>query len=118
RACDVKGWLGVIRVGRGAALVLSGDATSVAYYRSARGQHYLLRPVYAPSEIEFLDHFHDVMNQLPVESEEAFRHPAGTFHLLSAADVPGRWLTPHAEFVLPRGKYRVLTSHIETEEVD
>src|SRR5262245_25391113 len=57
RACSVAGWLGVIPVGAGQALVLSGDDTQAAYYRTADGQHYLLRWLYAPSETELLDYF-------------------------------------------------------------
>src|SRR5438477_9872047 len=41
RACSIRGWLGVIPVGKGKALVLSSDDTSATYYRTARGQHYL-----------------------------------------------------------------------------
>jgi hypothetical protein len=116
RACDVSGWLGVIPVGRGQALVLSGDKTSAAYYHWRRG-HYLLRWLYADSETELLDHFHDVHAQLPVEEEAMFRHPGGLVYLMSATDLPGRWLLPHTELSLPRGRYRVWTSHSETEKM-
>jgi hypothetical protein len=117
RACDVRKWLGVIPVGRGQALVLGGDDSQAAYYRSRQGQHYLLRWHYASSETELLDHFHEVWAQLPIEDEATFRHPGGKVFLMEAADIPGRWLIQHGEFVLPRGRYQVLTSHSESEEV-
>jgi hypothetical protein len=115
RACDVRGWLGVIPVGRGQALVLSGDRTPVTYYRWGRG-HFLLRWHYAESETALLDHFHDVQARLPVEEVAAFRHPGGSVYLMDSADRPGRWLVPPTGFELPRGRYCVLTSHSEAEE--
>jgi hypothetical protein len=117
RACSVQGWLGVIPVGKGQALVLSGDDTQAAYYRTRRGQHYLLRWLYAPSETELLDCFHDVQDRLAVEQEVELRHPGGKLLLMDSVDVPGNHLTPPSVFVLPRGRYRVLTSHAETDEV-
>jgi hypothetical protein len=118
RACSVEGcWLGVIPVGKGQALVLAGDDSLAAHYRTARGQHYLLRWHYAPSETDLLDHFHDVRNGLKIEEEAEFRHPGGKVLLMDAVDIPGDHLTPPSVFVLPRGKYRVLTSHSESEEV-
>jgi hypothetical protein len=115
RACDVSGWLGVIPVGRGQALVLTGDRTPAAYYRWGR-KHFLLRWLYAESETAVLDHFHDVQACLPVEDEAAFRHPGGKVFLMDSTDLPGRWLVQHTEFELPRACYRVLTSHSQTEE--
>jgi hypothetical protein len=117
RACSVSGWLGVIPVGKGQALVLSGDDTQAAYYRSRRGQHFLLRWLYAPSETELLDHFHDVWQTLPVEEEKAFNHLGGKVFLMDSGDVPERWLVQPSEFVLPRARYRVMTSHSESDEV-
>jgi hypothetical protein len=117
RACSVKGWLGVIPVGKGMALVLHGDDTIAAYYRTARGQHYLLRWLFAPSETALLDYFHDVQKQLLVEHEAGFRHPGGKLLLMDSVDLPGSFMTPPSEFVLPRGRYRVLTSHSQSEEV-
>jgi hypothetical protein len=99
------------------ALVLSGDDSSAAYYRTARGQHYLIRLHYAPSETALLDHFHDIRAQLRVEHEAEFRHPGGKVLLMDSVDTPGYWLTPPSVFVMPRGRYRVLTSHSESEEV-
>ena len=113
RACDVAGWLGVIPVGRGQGLVLGGDPTQAAYYRWGRG-HFILRWLYAESEAELLDHFHDVQARLPVEEEAVFRHPGGKVFLMDSTDVPGRWLVQHTEFALPRGGYRVQTGHSET----
>ncbi len=115
RACDVRGWLGVIPVGRGQALVLSGDNTQATYYRWGRG-HFLLRWLYAESETKLLDHFHDVQARLPVEEAAGFWHPGGMVYLMDSTDLPGRWLVEHTDFQLPRGRYRVLTSHSETEE--
>src|SRR6476469_9359446 len=60
RACDVTGWLGAIRVGGGQALVLSGDRDAAAYYHWGR-EHFLLRWIYAESETDLLDHFHDAV---------------------------------------------------------
>lgn len=114
RACDAAGWLGVIPVGRGQALVLSGDQTQVAYYHWKRG-HFLLRWLYAESETELIDHFHDVQSKLPLEDEAEFRHPGGKVFLMDSVDVPGRWVVEPTVFALPRGHYRVLTSHSETE---
>ncbi|QDU97793.1 Imm21 family immunity protein [Lignipirellula cremea] len=115
-------WLGVIPVGKGEALVLTGDDTAAAYYRTRQGQHFLLRWLCAPSETELLDHFHDVWKELPIEEETVFRHPGGKVLLMDSVDVgsdaPGRWLVQPSEFVLPRGRYRVLTSHTESEEID
>ena len=116
RACDVPGWLGVIPVGRGHALVLGGDRTPAAYYHWSR-RHFLLRWLYAPSETELLDHFHDVWATLSVEGEAPFRHPGGKVFLMDSTDVPGRWLVQHAAFELPRGRYRVRTGHGEREEL-
>jgi hypothetical protein len=113
----VKDWLGVIPVGKGQALVLGGDATQAAYCRTGRGQHYLLRWLYAPSETELLDYFHDVQPHLAVEQEAKFRHPGGKIRLMDSVDIPGHHLSPPAVFVLPRGRYRVLTSHSESAEV-
>jgi hypothetical protein len=115
RACDVSGWLGVIGVGRGQALVLSGDRTPAAYYRWRR-RHFLLQWIYADSETELLDHFHDIQAGLPVEGEDVFRHPGGKLYLMDSTDRPGRWLVQHTEFELPRGRYRVLTGHSETKK--
>jgi hypothetical protein len=117
RACSVEGWLGVIAVGKGMALVLHGDDSIAAYFRTARGQHYLLRWHYAPSETALLDHFQDVLPQLQVEHEAVFPHPGGKVLLMDSVDIPGNFMTPPSKFVLPRGKYRVLTSHSESEEV-
>jgi hypothetical protein len=115
RACDVSGWLGVIPAGRGQALVLSGYPGRAAYYRWGR-RHFLLRWIYAESETELLDHFHDVHARLPVEGEVAFRHPGGKLHLMDSTDLPGRWQVEHMEFELPGGRYRVLASHSKTED--
>lgn len=117
RACSVSGWLGVIPVGQGQALVLSGDDTQATYYRTRRGQHFLLRWLYAPSETELLDYFQDVWSGLPIEAESVFCHPGGKVLLMDSADVPGRWLVQPSEFILPRGRYRVLTSHSESKEI-
>ena len=114
RACDVGGWLGVIPVGSGEALVLHGDHTPATYYRRSQA-HFLLRWHYAYSETELLDHFHDVQARLPVEETVTFRHPGGKLYLMDSVDLPGRWLVEHEEFELPKGHYRVLTSHSETE---
>jgi hypothetical protein len=116
RACDCHGWLGVIPVGKGQALVLGGDDTMAAYYHWNR-RHFLLRWHYAPSETKLLDHFHDVCDSLPVESGELFGHPGGKIFLMEAADMPGRWLITHTEFLLPRGRHRVTTGHSETDEI-
>jgi hypothetical protein len=113
-ACNVSGWLGVIRVGRSQAMVLSGDDTQAAYYHWGRG-HFILSWLYAESETELLDHFHDVQATLPVEEEAVFRHPGGKVFLMDSVDLPGRWMGPHAEFQLPRGRYLVETGHSETE---
>lgn len=115
RACDVPGWLGSITVGPGHALVLSGDRTPVAYYHW-RESHFLLRWVYAESETELLDHFHDVHAILPVDEEAAFYHPGGKIYLMDATDVPSRWQGQHTEFELPSGRYHVQTSHSRTEQ--
>jgi hypothetical protein len=117
RACDVSGWLGVIPVGRAQALVLRGADTDAAYYRWGR-RHFLLQWYCAPSETALLDHVHDVWSGLPVEEEVVLRHPGGKLFLMDAADLPGRWEVEHAEFELPRGRYRVLTSHSRSEEID
>jgi hypothetical protein len=117
RACSIGGWIGVISVGRGQALVLTNTDTPAAYLRTRRGEHFLLRWVYGDSETELLDHFQDVWPRLPVEGEAEFRHAGGRISLMAAFDVPGHWLVKPAEFNLPRGRYRVLTSRSETEDV-
>jgi hypothetical protein len=116
RACDVAGWLGVIRVGRGSGLVLAGDVTVAAYYPWER-KHYLLRWLCAPSEASLLDHFHRVAGSLPVEEEVDFRHPGGKLVLMDSSDIPREWCWPHAEFDLPAGRYRVSASYSESEKV-
>ena len=116
RACSVEAWLGVITVGKGKALVLHGDDSIAAYYRRARGNHYILRWHYAPSETALLDHFDDVRDRLKIEHEVKFPHPGGKVYLMDSVDVPGQWMTPPGLFVLPRGSYRVLTSHTEDPE--
>lgn len=115
RACEVRGWIGVIPVGRGEALVLSGDDTQATYYRWDR-KHFILRWLFAESEMELLDHFHDVQAQMPVEDEAVFHHPGGNLYLMDSTDVPGRWFVQRQEFALPRGRYHVLTSHSSTEK--
>lgn len=108
-ACSVEGWAGVIPVGRGQALALTGDDTQAAYYQTACGQHFILRWIYAESETELLDYFEDVRSQSIAESELEWRHPGGAVLLMDSGDVPGRWLITPSEFVLRRGRYRVLT---------
>jgi hypothetical protein len=105
-----------ISVGEGLAIVLGGDETAAAYYGPSDGHHYLLRWLYAPSETALLDHFHNVGRHLPTEHETGFNHPGGTMVLMAAADIPGKWLVQPSSFVLPKGKYRVLTSHSETDQ--
>jgi hypothetical protein len=109
RACSVEGWIGVIPVGRGQALALTGDDTQTAYYRTARGQHFLLRWIYAESETELLDYFDDVRCRSTAEHELEWRHPGGKVLLMDSGDRPGHWLVKPSEFRLPRGRYRVLT---------
>jgi hypothetical protein len=117
RACSIRGWLGVLSVSRGHALVLSNDGNAAAYFRTGRGQHFLLQWVYADSETELLDYFQDVWPRSPVEEEVEFRHPGGKLFLMAAADKPGHWLVEPDEFVLPRGRYRALTSRGEADTV-
>jgi hypothetical protein len=64
-----------------------------------------------------LDHFDDVWERLPVEEEKEFSHPGGKVFLMDSGDVPGCWLVQPSVFVLPRGRYRVMTSHSESDAV-
>src|SRR5262249_2650524 len=89
RACGGEGWLGVIPFGKGQALVIGGNDTQAAYYRTRTGQHYLLQLLYAPSETALLDYFHDMQDQLEVEQEAEFRHPGGNILLMDSSDIPG-----------------------------
>jgi hypothetical protein len=117
RACSVNdGWLGVIPVGSGMALVVRGEDSAVAYYRTTRGEHFILQWYTGASETALLDHFHDVRIRLTIEGEVFFRHPGGKLLLMDSVDIPGQYLTPPSVFVLPGGKYRVETSHSECDE--
>jgi hypothetical protein len=116
RACSVEGWLGVITVGKGQALVLTGERDSAAYYRTRQGQHFLLRWHYSPSETALLDLFEDCRPKLKTEHEAMFHHDGGRVFLMDSVDRVGKWNTPPSEFVLPRGKYRVITSHCKSDE--
>jgi hypothetical protein len=58
-----------------------------------------------------------VWRGLQIEEEAEFRHPGGQVLLMDSGDLPGRWLVQPSEFVLPRGRYRVLTSHSDCNEV-
>jgi hypothetical protein len=94
-------------------LALTGDDTQAAYYRTARGQHFLLRWIYAESETELLDYFEDVRSESVAASELEWRHPGGRVFLMDSGDMPGRWQDKPGEFVLPRGRYRVITFYSE-----
>jgi hypothetical protein len=117
RACSIDDWLGVIPVGDGQALVLSGDDTSAAYFCMGTGKDYLLRWLYAPSETDLLDYFYNVCERLEPEKEDEFQHSGGKIFLMDSVDAVGSWATPPSAFVMPRGRYRVLTSYSESEEV-
>ena len=116
RACSVKGWLGAVGVGSGQALVLSGDLMSATYYQPQGGRHFILRWMYADSETELLDFFHDKIGSLERTSQVEFRHPGGVLFLMDSVDTPMRWLRPHREFTLPRGQFLVRTSFLKGEE--
>jgi len=76
RACDVAGWLGVVRVGRGRGVVLSGDLTTAAYHEWG-GRHFILRWRFAPSEVALLEQFRATVGGLALEQEVRVRHPGG-----------------------------------------
>ncbi len=116
RACDMPGWAGAIRVGRGYGVVLTGDMTMAAQYMWA-GRQFIIRWVYAPSESALLAHFRAVIDSLAAEEEAFFRHPGGRVVLLDAGDIPRSWLGDHAEFELPAGRYRVTSVYTAAKEV-
>ena len=78
RACDVSGWLGIVRVGRGRGVVLNDMPLSTAYF-PWQGRHFILRWHYAPSEAALLAFFRSVVGGLTSEAEIAFRHPGGSW---------------------------------------
>ena len=106
RACDVGGWLGVIRVGRGRGVVL-GNHPNAAAYCLWRGRHWVVKWVFAPSEMSFLAYFEGVAACLKPEAAVSVRHPGGRLVLMDASDTPRSWLGEHAEFTLPAGLYSV-----------
>jgi hypothetical protein len=116
RACDVAGWLGVIRVGRGRGVVLTGDRTTAAYH-PWNDRHFILRWRFAPSEGVLLEQFHVTVGRLAVEQEVTVRHTGGRLFLMDASDIPRGWLGEHSAFELPAGAYRVTAAHSESEEV-
>jgi hypothetical protein len=91
------------------------DDTWAAYYRTARGQHFLLRWIYAESETELLDYFQDVWPRLTAEDELEWHHPGGKVLLMDSGDRVGHWLVAPSEFILPRGRYRVATFYGRSE---
>jgi hypothetical protein len=115
RACDVEGYLGVVRVGRGCGVVLADYPTAAAYY-PWRGRHFILRWVFAPSEAALLAFFRSVVGGLAVVQEVAFRHPGGRLVLCDSSDTPRSWLGERAEFEVPAGPYRVTASRAEAGE--
>jgi len=116
RACDVSGWLGAVRVGRGSGVVLTGDVTAAAHYEWA-GRHFILRWVCAPSEAALLTRFHAAAASLVADEEAFFRHPGGRMVLLDAGDISREWLGDHFEFELPAGRYRVTAVWSKTKDV-
>jgi Immunity protein 21 len=115
RACDVTGWLGVIRVGRGRGVVLADMPMSAAYYPWQR-RHFILRWHYAPSEAALLAFFRSTVGGLVPEAEVRFRHPGGRLVLLDSSDTPKDWLGEHSAFELPAGFYRVTAARAEAGE--
>ena len=106
RACDVAGWLGVVRVGRGRGVVLADDPGTAAYH-PWQGRHWVVKWVFAPSEMSFLAHFESVAACLKPEAAVSVRHPGGRLVLMDASDTPRSWLGEHSEFTLPAGLYSV-----------
>jgi hypothetical protein len=116
QACDNSGWLGVIRVGRGRGVVLTGDVNAAAHYEW-QGRHFILRWVYAPSESALLARFREVVAGLAVVEEVSLRHPGGNLFLMDAYDTPQSWLGEHAAFELPGGLYRVTAVESAADKV-
>ena len=114
RAGSVSDPIETISVGRGQALVLGQGIFSTAYLRTPRGQHFLLRWIYANSEAELLDYFHELRARTTDGDSVEWRHPGGLVLLMDSGDTVRDPMTKPTEFALPRGKYRV--SSVRGEE--
>jgi hypothetical protein len=115
RACDVEGYLGVVRIGRGRGLVLA-DVPLLTAYHLCQGRHFLLQWDFAPSESALLKFFESKLNNLSVLEEASFRHPGGRLVLCDASDTPRDWLGDYAMFELTAGQYLVTASRAEAGE--
>jgi hypothetical protein len=116
RACDVTGWQGLISIGRGQGIVLSGDVGAVAYY-TWQERHFILRWLSAPSEAAILARFREIVAGLEVVEEVSLSHPGGNLFLMDAGDIPQSWLGEHAAFALPDGRYRVTAAYYAEDEI-
>lgn len=115
RACDIDGYIGVLKVGRGRGIVLN-DCPFLTAHHSLGGRHFLIRWSYAPGEKELLEFFASKVDRLTVAEEVEFRHPGGRMVLCDSSDTPRDWMGDHAEFDLAAGAYRVTASCIEEGE--
>jgi immunity protein 21 of polymorphic toxin system len=123
RACDVKGWLGLLDVGAGQAIVLGGEPLGTAWQAAAAGGEsddntcgILIRPVYANSEadvIEALKHVRETVWQDTGLLLSVGREP---LYLLDAA-YPGSELEgdDHLTIELPPGRYSIATAEYEPD---
>ena len=117
RACDVEGWIGVIPVGDGDGLILSGDVGPVACVRPRPNEYVLLRWLYAPNEDALLAYFEGVRMALIAEERAVFRHPGGPMILADSSDAGLGWTSLYFAFELPAGTYQVSASHSAAAEV-
>lgn len=123
RACDINGWLGLLDVGAGHAIVLGGEPLGTAWQASAGASEsgvntcgILIRWVHANSEsdvIEALEHVPETVWQDTGLLLSVGREP---LCLLDAA-YPGSELEgdDHLTIQLPPGKYSIATAEYEPD---
>lgn len=121
RACDVKGWLGLLDVGAGHCIVLGGEPLGTAWQAAAgksddKTRGILIRCVYANSEADVIEALKHVPETVWRDTGLLLSLGREPLYLLDAA-YPGNELEGdnHMTIELPSGEYTIATAEYEPD---
>ena len=116
-ACDVEDYLGLINVGEGKALVLSGEQLATTWFPLfENAQGILIRWEYGNSEIEVIDFAKSLLNEVEKDEDIEFSVGNSELVLFVAAESGSDKVYPRLEFNLSKGTYKISTIEREDEQ--
>ncbi len=121
RACDIKGYLGVLTVGQGRGLVLGGEPFATAWWPGRAGKEgFLVRREYGDDDLEarISEVLMAVPNDFGERQELSFLVPGGSLYLFDSA-YPGRDVgtrTSYREVQLAPGLYSLTSGSYRPDD--